>query len=557
MSRDSSINPHPENSLEVISDGILADIARPSLSRGSTRSISQLSMQSTNISSFELESLPGEHPSLKSHEEEELYLEEAVVDYDDDCDIEVPDSSWQHAASSIISTCPSKALEKLEELSSPDLDSKEFEKEIFKMSKRFNKTKQLREKPILMEETVKYPSPSPSTERSKSRNSISETVTLEQDVDPKVYKGMEKIRKLDEILAEKIKLEKEAKAERKRLEQEWQLEIKGFVEWCGDKKSKPIIQQFLALTNGISDHHPVDEDEVKPLFQTEIQTDFLDVSNGSGGVIGNGRDLNENEESPANEANVSNDAREVKKGSLQNGKNEKSRKKDFIKRNIVLAAHANEIVSLTESEKQRLDELLSDESDLLLVENPFSKTDQHKTPSGYELDEDAKKALTDIDEKLKCLVPQSDFQSICLSPVSDDQLLTGRTSNSFSSSKQAGEITGSKYGDGILKQEKQYRYMEQRLQQIEAELKRIDQLENTELHSDTPSISGDLLRQLLEVDSWLTSSALSILDSARSNLNTARSDISREDLEPYLDGESCLDSSRISHVEKSYNDIGV
>ena len=562
MYRESSSTIQTDNSLEVISGGKLADIARPALSSSSTRSLSQLSMQGTSVLSFELESLPDDYSSLKVTDEDELYIEEAVVDYDDDCDVEFQDDLLQLATTNIAPSSPNE-VGGSEDVSSPDINSKEFEKEIFKMSKRFNKTKKLRAKPNLVEEVNPNSSPAPSATQPQSRNSYVENASSDQEADPKISRGMEKIKKLDEILAEKVKLEKETKAERKRLEKEWQLEIKGFVEWCGEKKSKPIIQQFLALTHEISDPHPLDndEDEVEPLFQTEIQAEVCDTSSNNNEMIGNGGGINKKGESvgghSSSQFDESTEPKEGRKESLHTGKNGKSRKKDFIKRNIVLAAHANEVVSLTESEKLRLDELLSDDSDLLLIENPFSKNDHHKAPSGYELDESAKKALTDIDEKLKWLVPQSDFQSICFSPVSDDQLLTGRTSNSNDNSKAVEDVSGVKYGDGILKQEKHYREMQHRLQQIEAELKKIGQLEEADSELNTPTISHDLLQQLIEVDSRLTSSALSILDSARSNLSTARTDASKETFVASLDGTSCLDSSRTPLVEKSFHDVGV
>ena len=569
MFRDSSTILQPENSLEVISDGKLSDIARPAHSRGSARTMSQLSMQSTSIMSFELESLPDDNTSLTGLQEEELYLEEAVVDGNDDCvdvcsDVDIPDSSVQYIPSnSVVSRHPKDLKDRLEDKSSPDVNSKEFEREIFKLSKKFSKTKQLRKEASLVAQNCTKSSPASSTGHPQAVSSSIESIQKEQEIDPKISRGMEKIKKLDEMLAEKVKLEKEAKADRKRQEKEWQLEIKGFIDWCGRKSSTPIIQQFLALTNGISDPCAVDEneDDMKPLFQTEIQADFCDKLEDNDEAAGNCKDAYEKKEKSntcgTGQLDGKNNEKEDRKGSLNTCKSEKSRKKDFIRRNIALAAHAHEMVSLTEQEKQRLNELLSDESDLLLVDNPFSKHDSHKLPSGYELDEDAKRALTDIDEKLKCLVPQSDFESVCFSPISDDQLLTGRTGNSTTASRQGGDISGDRYGDGTLKQEKHYREMQQRLQQIEAELEKIDQLEEAGSHSDSPTISSDLLRQLLEVDSRLTSSALSILDSARSNLDSARSDANREIYEPSLDGSSCLDCSTTSFKEKSYHDIGV
>ena len=554
ISRESSNSPQPENSLEVISDGKLSDIARPSLSRGSTRTISQLSMQSTNVS-FGLESLPNDRPLLNDPQEEELFLEEAVVDEDDN--MEQPDNLTPNVPTKTLPTYTGMELGQFWDHSSPDIESKEFEKEILKIAKRFNEKKQLPKNPNLIEKDAT--NSSPITARSQSSISNNEDQNSEKEIDPKIVKGMEKIKKLDEILAEKVKLEKEAKAERKRMEKDWQLEIKDFVQGCGENKSKPVIQQFLALTNGLSDPRPLEEEfDVKPLFQTEVETEF-DLSSCKNESHDNNQESKHCGEKRNSASQPDNDLRDEGKERLNSGKSEKSRKRNFIRRNIALAAHANEIVSLTESEQHRLDELLSDDSDLLLIENPFSKNNHHKVPSGYELDEDSKRALTDIDEKLRCLVPQSDYQSICFSPVTDDQILTDRTINLSETSEKGEDASVTKYGDKNLKKEKHYREIQQRLQDIELELKKMDQLEAYESQSTTPRISNDLLRQLLEVDSRLTSSALSILDSARSNLNTARTDISEEsgDTSIVSDTASYLDTSRTSCTEKSYHDIGI
>lgn len=560
--RESANSPQAENILEVICDGKLSDIARPSLSRSSARSISQLSMQSTNMT-FGLESLPDDKSSINDPQEEELFLEEALSDDSKEDEEESDfDGSSNRGSSTIVTRHLVDRIGKLEDSISPDVGSKDFDKEIMKIARKFNTRKQQRMDSSLQSNSSRNSSPILSPKSSQWEKQNSEVDGAEKEIDPKIMKGLEKIKKLDKILAEKIKMEKEAKADRKRLEENWQLEIKGFIEWCGENKSKPVIQQFLALTNGLSDHRPIeeDEDDMRPLFQTEVLSDFVEASGNDESFDQDNSMESMRERKIPKGGSHENDSnfKDSETGGVNAKKGKKLSKKNFIKRNIVLAAHANEIISLTEKEQERLDQLLADDSDLLLIDNPFSKKDNNKPSSGYELDDNAKKALTEIDEQLKCLVPQSDFQSICFSPIGESEILTERSTPS-EFSERTGNNDGVKYGDENLIQVKNYREMQQRLQQIEFELKKMGNIEEHESQLNTPRISNGLLRQLIEVDSRLTSSALSILDSARSNLNTARTD-SSEDKDvhsSFHDIDSVIDSSRTSSTSKSFHDIGV
>ena len=537
------------NSFEVISDGKLGEISRPSSrSSATSRGVSQLSMQSRM--SFELEMLPAEMKDESSHDfqENDMFLEEAVDDEDSF------DENQKRVKIHAEDRQGTKGF--VEE----ELNSKEFEKEILKISKRVARRKhyspptaKATEEADATAETNGRGTPSGETAPGPEA-STEEQKEEEKEVDPKIRKGLEKIKKLDNILAEKIKLEKEAKADRKRMEREWQLEIKSFVEWCGDSKSKPIIQQFLALTNGIDggnfEGNRDYDDDVTPLFATEVDTDLHQESNRE-------KDFDPAKENSAYENEEPSSGRKSNEDSesdRQSTKKSKGKKKNFLKRNIELAGHANEIVSLTESEKQRLDELLADDTDLLMVENPFTKLDHPKIPVGFEFDDHSRVALTDIDEKLKMLVPESDFQSICFSPVTDSNSLRSHRSYDLpeSAAGNANEDNETKCGEDALQQGKDYRHMKERLQQIEAELNHLGQSDSSEIDADTPRISNDLLRQLLEVDSRLTSSALSILNSARSKLSE-RSD------SPTLtyDSESVFDTSRSFETEKSFHSVGV
>eukprot|EP00794_Sanderia_malayensis_P020129 gene20129-22101_t len=538
-------NSDVANSMEVISGGKLSDIARPSVSsRGSARSLSQLSMQSK--ASFELEALPVEKDLPIWSKHDDIFLEDAF------CDME-----RSEIVESYSSKLKANSFEKQTDEDDNELLTNPFgsTKKMHKISKRAVKSR----KPatIVSDDSVE---PAPLEEASHARDSVeSGNRSLnadakratgenkqEDEIPPKIKRGLEKIRKLDDILAEKVKLEKEVKADRKRMEKEWQVEIKGFLEWCGDNASRPAIQQFLNLTNGIGDEDKfkfcdLDED-FNPVFATELDQENVEKSettiNDSGSIDGTVKgelELGDDRDKKGSNS-------EIKAG-------RKKKKKDFLKRNKELAGHANEVIALTEEERLRLDELLIDDSDLLSFENPFSKHTKVIECSGYELDKNSKLALNDIDEKLKLLVPETDFQSICSTPLFDKMSLSHR-SLGFSEHSVDKSIDV-KCKEPALQEGKDFRDMASRLRQIELELGRMDELKDGEFMSETPRITHELLRQLIDVDDRLTSSALSILDSSQSQLT-------HRTLTPtsMMDHDILLDSHE-SDSDKRFCNVGV
>ncbi len=421
----------------------------------------------------------------------------------------------------------------------------EFAKNVRKISKRVVRTKKRSAEIQRNSDSSQQMPYEKSTEPLEdSQESIIEDISTEKDeekeeIDPKIKKGLEKIKKLDSILAEKIKIEKEVKADRKRMEREWQMEIKSFVEWCGENKTKPGVQQFLALTDGIMEDythsHGQGEEDFVPLFPTELENDENESSQG-----------NESNRDTANspEGNQSQSKANASAGSEKRSK----KKRNFLKRNIELASHANEIIALTEEERLRLDDLLADDTDLLSFDNPFTKVPKAIALTGYELDENAKRALNDIDEKLKMLVPESDFESICSTPFSEDRTLSHR---SFDFS-QVGSTDDKKCKEPALQEGKDFRDMKIRLQQIEAELGRMDELKDETFEAETPRISHELLRQLLDVDDRLTSSAFSILDSSNNSARNLSASPTDSEMDEFL-----LDFPQSSCSDRNFCSVGV
>jgi len=184
-------------------------------------------------------------------------------------------------------------------------------------------------------------------------------------------------------------------------------------------------------------------------------------------------------------------------------------KTDFIRRNIHLASHFNETVALTDEEKKRLEELLSDDTDLLIGENPFS------TPAikddGFRFSIDDQKLIEDIDLQLKEFLSEEEYNSAMLSE--SQTTVSSMTSTRFE--EEFASVEGlAACGEKVLNEGHDQRNMVQRLNAIE------EKLQQLRLTADSPTyekIDPDLLRSLLNVDSRMTSDSRSICDSARTN----------------------------------------
>lgn len=314
---------------------------------------------------------------------------------------------------------------------------------------------------------------------------------METKLEKRIRKGLEKVKKLDEILNEKIKEEKEVKRSRYSLQRQFQSEVAELIQERGANKVCGS-QQLIHLCAVTDRPEEIDEfNDSQNIFHTQIDAEFY-KDNADSTAVGN---------------------EEILLSEL-GSKQEKSKKsKDFVKRNIQLASHAQELIPLTEEEKKRLDELLADSGDLFMVENPFSTPSITLSP--YQFSNEESRNLELIDKQLNELVLVDDFT---LFLDSDGNTKESNKTSSFSDfdvmSENCNIVVGdSKCGEQVLQNEHDERTVALRLDNIEARLAEIRLSEGNET---SRLIDPDLLRKLLDVDSRLTSDNVSICDSINS-----------------------------------------
>jgi len=356
---------------------------------------------------------------------------------------------------------------------------------------------------------------SPSSRGSSSNANDDEQQAIENEIDKKIRKGLNKIQKLDTILAKKVKREKQVKKERRAFEKEFHLQVQNLINEKG-KENILGSQQLLTLCNS-SDGSKEDENH-ESIFTTQIDAEFYNET--------------------------LSDTKLSEKGG-RNSKNKSPTKKnkskfDFVNRNKELAGHAQDNVLLTEEERKRLDELLADDSNLLLVENPFS-TQPLTNQNAYSYSDAEIRSIDDIDAKLRDLIPEDDYELVSIitqTPVDRSRLPTSpRDENIINHAISNSELglaeTDIECGERILQEKKDERELSQRLKNIDYDLKRLQELENDDCYPLDP----DLLRRLIDSDSRLTSSSVSICDSVTSRSDLHQIDECHDFQEATADGE--------------------
>lgn len=379
----------------------------------------------------------------------------------------------------------------------------------------------------------------------------------EAEQDPKIRKGLEKIRKLDAILADKLQKEKDVKTQRKQLEKRWREEINQLDqlrEQEGHGKIELGVGHALALGPPI-DENQADEIEsvpVTPVFATQPFTSEPDsISSPSERGISSSCDSWAEQDLDEVESKTSKRTRK-RKGNKQS--KTKGKEQNFVKRNIELAADAGSMIPMTEAEKKRLEELLSDETDLLMVENAYSEGLSLPAGEGFTLDSESIASLADIDSKLHDLVPQEEMDLFAKQEIWNPITEPGRTSQDGSSLKEVENIG---LGERILREEKEMREMKRRLLAIEADLQAL--YRETGDESET-ALSEDILAKLIGSSSRTTSRSTTVSESVISALSSARTTGETPDVtSAILDGikdsrsDSNLSSCTVAFSEDSEN----
>ena len=353
--------------------------------------------------------------------------------------------------------------------------------------------------------------------------SLDDQVEEETELEKKIRRGMKKIEKLDRILTQKLETEREVKRERFALERDFQRQIQRLIE---EKGVENVVgsQQLLSLCattdlkeGSIDEDGDRDNDCANPIFATQIDSEFYKDSR---------RNITPTDQFPYDADDTSSTTPLLTK-EQQAKVNKHNKRVDFIKRNINLASHFNETVALTDEEKKRLEELLADDNDLLIGNNPFS------TPvikdDGFKFSLENQQQMEEIDSKLRYFLSEDEYNSNILGESlssSSMQSLQEDRSLLMSANVDNGNYIETECGEKVLNDGATQRNMVQRLCDIEKRLQQL-RLEATSPASGCEDESGlsswqrridpDLLRSLLDVDLRLTSDSRSICDSVRTN----------------------------------------
>jgi len=354
----------------------------------------------------------------------------------------------------------------------------------------------------------------------KHKESLDES-SLEAELDPRIRKGLEKIRKLDAILADKQKREKDVKTHRRQLEKIWREEINQLDqlrEQEGHGKIELGVGHVLALGPPTGENQPDEFNSVPvtPLFATQ-PNEHDSISSPSDRGISSSCDSWAEQDIDEVESKNSKKSRK-RKGSKQS--KGKGKEQNFLKRNIELAADAGNVIPMTEAEKKRLEELLSDETDLLMVENAYSEGLSLPAGEGFTLDSESLASLAEIDSKLQDLVPQEEIDLLA-SPVSwkPARELEHPDHPSQDGGSSVRDVDSIGLGERILREEKEMREMKKRLLAIETELQALYRETGEESEA---GLSDEILAKLIGSSSRTTSRSTTVSESVMSALSSAR-----------------------------------
>lgn len=222
----------------------------------------------------------------------------------------------------------------------------------------------------------------------------------EKEIDPELQKAIESMNKYDRILRKKMKYEKEVKLQ-------GILYQKQMIE---EMTSKPTRTEILANTNKYLALMPASDqlnsmiaqiensDGIVPIFPTQLSGEYnYDSGSDSTTSVKNSTESYGKESREKSKCNAA--AHE--------------QTEDFIKRNIEIAKDAASQVPMTDDQKKRLNELLSDLDGLELDSNEDPSTRICAiVGEGYTPDENESKRLADIDQRIEALISGQDFETI-------------------------------------------------------------------------------------------------------------------------------------------------
>ncbi|XP_048340200.1 fibrous sheath-interacting protein 1 isoform X5 [Sphaerodactylus townsendi] len=226
----------------------------------------------------------------------------------------------------------------------------------------------------------------------------------ESNVDPLIQQAIEKMKRLDQILANKQSQEKAIKKQGKEMRIKLWEELQSMTSRSSSVSAEEVenSSRFLALASETSKPAAVDEDEMfTGVFHTQINS--------------------ENYESRGNPVkkgylNAERSRSSMKKTENMHQKTETSSKKphNFIKKNIELVKEFGNHVVMMEEEKKRLSELMKDTEDesreVQVLEG--EATGWLVPGEGYTPEPMEYHYLTELEAKLKIIITDGDFPAI-------------------------------------------------------------------------------------------------------------------------------------------------
>lgn len=324
---------------------------------------------------------------------------------------------------------------------------------------------------------------------------------------PKLQSAIEKMKKLDKKLADLTKKEQEVKRQRRLLEQ---------MEAATSTEIVPLVEDI----DGGDGHTPT----TSPVFATQVDDNassagescreagsVVEGSSSSSSTRGSGRGQGAMEEEEEGEGSM-----------LKGGHRQKESKgqTNFIRRNIELASDAGALIAMTDTERNRLEELLNDDSPE--TEGPYATplclpaASSVEGDGGFSLNERDSSRMRDIDSRLLALMPADGVEweavrsssspssnSVTPAPssVTDDDRTTV-TATDLEAEVELPDMTGTAKqsigpGEGVLQQFQMSREASQRLRDIDEQLRRLQEDKELEQHF-VPSLPEGELERLLE-----------------------------------------------------------
>ncbi|XP_069008148.1 fibrous sheath-interacting protein 1 isoform X2 [Embiotoca jacksoni] len=317
-------------------------------------------------------------------------------------------------------------------------------------------------------------------------------VTEEENEKSKLHGAVEEMRRLDEILMEKICKEKDIRRQRKELVAKLWRELLNKPEGHSESAHEALnTRLFLALEAPAGAEE--EEDGFVPVFGTQVPDQRTEQSEKK--PYGLTESL---------EGSYEDTGEDQFTGSHCGTSKGMNKHKDFVKRNIELVSGEGAQMLLTQEEKGRLAELLreldeEEEDSARGAEGEETTwavsvlTGQGYTPEPSDLEQ-----LIDIDSKIRLLLPIEEFHSV---QSSYTNLSMSQGPGSEDGWKCDGDVQP---GEKVLQDIKERRGQERRLQEIQQQLETL--VQGHEMTIESPELSEEqLLSRLVECElseSW-------------------------------------------------------